>query len=162
MHRLASRGHDVDLQILDNEVSTLFQAIIVDKWNVRYQLIPTDVHRCNAAEQAIQTFKFHFLAIIVSLPPTFPRYLWDLLLPQTELTHNLLRQPSITPSMSAWEHFNGAFDYNATPLLPLSCPIITYNKPAMCRTWDFRGSDGFYVGISLEHYCCHCVIDAKT
>jgi hypothetical protein len=64
--------------------------------------------------------------------------------------------------MSAWEQFNGPFNYNATPLLPLCCPVITHNKSATCRTWDFCGSDRFYAGISLEHYCCHRVIDAKT
>jgi hypothetical protein len=64
--------------------------------------------------------------------------------------------------MSTWEHFNGPFDYNATPLLPLGCPVITHNKSATCRTWDFRGSDGFYVGVSLKHYRCYCIIDAKT
>jgi hypothetical protein len=64
--------------------------------------------------------------------------------------------------MSPWEHFNGPFHCNTTHLLPLGCPVITYNKPATCRMWDFRGSDRFYVGISLEHYSCHCVIDAKT
>jgi hypothetical protein len=134
MHRLANRGHNVDLQILDNEVSAKFKATIVDKWRVRYQLAPLDVHHCNAAKQAIQTFKSHFLAIIAGLPPAFQRYLWDLLLPQTELTLNLLRQSSVTPSMSAWEHFNGPFNYNATPLLPLGSPVITHNKPATCRT----------------------------
>jgi hypothetical protein len=111
---LANCGHNVGLQILDNEVSAEFKATIVDKWKVPYQLIPLHVHHCNAAKQAIQTFKAHFLVIIAGLPPAFPRYLWDLLLPQTELTLNLLCQSSITPSMSAWEHFNGPFNYNAT------------------------------------------------
>ena len=162
MHRLTKRGLTVDLQILDNEASKDFKANIEDKWKAKYQLVPPDVHRRNAAERAIQTFKSHFLAIIADLPPAFPRYLWDLLLPQTELTLNLLRQSSVTPSMSAWEHFNGPFDYNATPLLPLGCPVIIHNKPSTRRSWDFRGSDGFYVGVSLEHYRCHRVIDAKT
>jgi hypothetical protein len=159
---LANRGHDVDLQILDNKVSTKFKATIVDKWKVWYQLIPLDIHCCNAAERAIQTFKSLFLAIIAGLPPTFPHYRWDLLLPQTELTLNLLRQSTVTPNMSAWEHFNGPFNYNAAPLLPLGYPVITHNEPATCRSWDLGGSDGFYVGVSLEHYHCHCVINAKT
>ncbi len=30
------------------------------------------------------------------------------------------------------------------------------------RSWDFRGSDSFYVGMSLEHSHCHCVINSKT
>jgi hypothetical protein len=75
MCHLANCGHDVNLQILDNEVSAKLKAIIVDKWKVWYQLIPLDVHHCNSAKQAIQTFKSHFLAIITGLPPAFPRYL---------------------------------------------------------------------------------------
>ncbi len=50
MHCLANRGHNVDHQILDNEVSAEFKATIVDKWKVRYQLVPPDVHHCNAAK----------------------------------------------------------------------------------------------------------------
>jgi hypothetical protein len=75
---------------------------------------------------------------------------------------NHLCQSSIMPSMSAWAHFNGPFNYNVTPLLPLGRPIIIHNKPATRRTWDFHGSDRFYVGVSLKHYRCHCVIDSKT
>jgi hypothetical protein len=162
MRRLANRGHNVDLQILNNEVSTKFKVTIVDKWKVQYQLVPPDIHCHNAAKQAIQTLKSHFLAIIASQPPAFSRYLWDLLLPPTEPTLNLLCQSYITPSMSAWEHFNGPFDHSATPLLPLGCPLITHNKPATCHIWDFRGSDGLYACISLKHYHCHHVIDGKS
>jgi hypothetical protein len=88
----------------------------VDKGKVWYQLVPSDVHRLNAAKHAIQTFKSHFLTIIASLPPAFPHYLWDLLLPQTKVTLKLLCQSSITPSMSVWEHFNGPFDYNVVAI----------------------------------------------
>jgi hypothetical protein len=161
MCRLANRGHNVDLKILDNKVSTKFKSTIEDMWKVQYQLIPSNVHCRNAAKRAIQTFKSHFLAIIVGISPAFPCYFWDLLLPQTELTRSLLHQSSIMPS-SAWAHFNGPFNYNATPLLPIGCPVIIHNKPATCSTWDFCGSDGFYIGISLKHYCCHRVVDSKT
>jgi hypothetical protein len=113
MHCLAKHGHTVDLQILDNEVSTNFKATIEDTWKAQYQLVPPNVHRCNATKCAIQTFKSHYLAIIAGLPPAFPRYLWELFLSQTELTLNLLHQTSISSSMSAWAHFNGPFNYNA-------------------------------------------------
>jgi hypothetical protein len=43
MRRLANRGHDVDLQILDNKVSAEFKATIMDKWKAWYQLGPPDV-----------------------------------------------------------------------------------------------------------------------
>ncbi len=66
------------------------------------------------------------------------------------------------PSMSAWEHFNGPFDYNATPLLPFGCPVIIHTNHSTHRSWDFRGSDGFYVGISLKHRNYHRLIDSKT
>jgi hypothetical protein len=39
MRRLANCGHDLDLQILDNEVSTKFKAPFEDKWKVWYQLV---------------------------------------------------------------------------------------------------------------------------
>jgi hypothetical protein len=48
------------------------------------------MHRCNRAECAIKTFKDHFLSIFVGVDLSFPPYLWDLLLPQAELTLNLL------------------------------------------------------------------------
>jgi hypothetical protein len=50
----------------------------------------------------------------------------------------------------------------ATPLPPLGCPVIIHSKPSTCHSWDFCGSDGFYLGISLKHYCCHHVINFKT
>jgi hypothetical protein len=61
------------------------------KWGVTYQLVPPDMHRRNAAERAIRTFKAHFLGILTGVSGDFPRHLWDLLLTQAELTLNLLR-----------------------------------------------------------------------
>jgi hypothetical protein len=65
------------------------------------------MHRRNRAERAIRTFKNHFLAILAGVDKSFPPYLWDLLLPQAELTLNLLRQSAINPKILAWEFFNG-------------------------------------------------------
>ena len=60
MRRLADRGHQVDFQILDNEVSTDFKRTIVEDWCATYQLVPPNFHRINIAERAIYTFKAHF------------------------------------------------------------------------------------------------------
>ncbi|KAL7503074.1 hypothetical protein ACHAXN_000911 [Cyclotella atomus] len=80
---------------------------------------PPDIHRCNLAKRATQTFKAHFLAILSGLSKAFPNYLWDKLLPQTELTLNLLCQSSIAPAMSAREYYNKApFNFDATPIGP--------------------------------------------
>ena len=40
MQRLITKGHHVDVQILDNEVSTDFKKTIVEKWCATYQLVP--------------------------------------------------------------------------------------------------------------------------
>ncbi len=59
------------------------------------------MHRQNWAECAIRTFKDHFLAILAGVDSAFPPYLWDLLLPQAELTLNLLHQATLNLRISA-------------------------------------------------------------
>ena len=44
--------------------------------------------------------------------------MWDKLLPQTELSLNILRQSIIAPFLSTWEAFNVPFNFDATPLAP--------------------------------------------
>ncbi len=74
-----------------------YKEAITFKWKATFQFVPPDMHRHNQAEQAIRTFKDHFLAILAGVDAAFPPYLWGLLLPQTELTLNLLRQSTINP-----------------------------------------------------------------
>ncbi|KAL7478322.1 hypothetical protein ACHAW6_004091 [Cyclotella cf. meneghiniana] len=63
-----------------------------------------------------------------------------MLLPQTELSLNLLQQSSVAPSLSAWEYFNKVpFNFDATPLEPCSCPVIIHNKPNKQTSWAFHG-----------------------
>jgi hypothetical protein len=75
--------------LLDNEASAAFKAEI--RKNCTLQLVPPDNYRRNLAEQAIQTFKSHFKAILAGVADNFPMNLWDRLLPQMVLTLNLLR-----------------------------------------------------------------------
>jgi len=162
MERLQARGHKVDVQILDNEASADYKSEITERWQAQYQLVPPDVHRRNAAERAIRTLKAHFVAILSGVDPSFPQFLWDQLLEQTEITLNLLRQATLNPRMSAWEYFNGPFDFNATPLGPMGCRVLIHNKPSTRKTWDQRGRDGFSLGPALQHYRCYTVADKKT
>ena len=87
------------------------------------------MHRRNTAERAIRTCKAYFLAILAGVADDFPRHLWDLLPPQAELTLNLLRQSSANPKILAWGHFNGVFNYDATPLSLLDISVIAHIKP---------------------------------
>ena len=69
MQKLVDRGHHLEVQILDNEVSAEFKKTIVKDWGASYQLVTPNVHRSNIAERAIQTFKAHFLAILSGVDP---------------------------------------------------------------------------------------------
>jgi hypothetical protein len=72
--------------IMDNKASEEYKKEI--QKNCTIQLVPPDNHRCNLVEQAIQTFKNHFKAILAVVDGTFPMRLWDRLLPQMILTLN--------------------------------------------------------------------------
>ena len=159
-HRLAQRHAEPDVHILDNEVSTAFKHTI-EANNCTVQLVPPHVHRRNRAERAIRTFKDHFLALLAGTDPHFPRDCWDLLLPQAELTLNLLR-PNSNATGSVWEALFGPFDFNATPLGPAGCRVLIHAKATLCRSWDNRCEEGFYTGPALNHYRCYTMLHKNT
>ncbi len=114
------------VHILDSKASARFKEeirkIVTYSWSRRMHTGK------NLAEQAIQTFKSHFIAILAGLDPSFPMTLWDRLLPQTILTLNLLQQAKADPSMSAYQFMHGEFDYNKMPLAPLGCAVQMHVK----------------------------------
>ena len=135
MPKLADRGHHVEFQIFDNEVSAEFKKTILKYWGASYQLVPPNVHGRNVAERAIRTFRAHFLEILAGVDPYFPKFMWGNLLLQTELTINLLRQATLNPIISAWEYYNGAFDYITTSLVPIGCKIMIHNTSNKIKYW---------------------------
>ncbi len=70
MRLTASRTVKPTTHILDNKTSAEFKKEI--QKNCKIQLVPPDNHRRNLAEQAIQTFKNHFKAILAGVDDTFP------------------------------------------------------------------------------------------
>jgi len=64
--------------------------------------------------------------------------------------------------LSAWEHFNGPFNFDATPLGPPGCKIIGHARGSTRLSWDYRGHMGFYVGPALDHYRCHKILKTST
>ena len=93
---LKSRGLQPELQKLDNEASQVLQQYMVEE-HINFQLVPPGLHRRNAAERAIRTFKNHFIAGLCTTAADFPLTLWDQLLPQALMTLNLLRTSRINP-----------------------------------------------------------------
>ena len=154
--RLVAAGLRPKLHRLDNECSTALKQFLTDV-DIDYQLVPPGMHRRNAAERAIRTFKNHFIAGLCSVDKNFPLHLWDKLLPQAELTLNLLRGSRINPKLSAYAQLHGHFDFNRTPLAPPGIRVLVHVKPDERTTWSPHGADGWYTGPALESYRCYTV-----
>jgi hypothetical protein len=158
---LTDKGFKPKLQTLDNEASAALKNFFTTN-DVDYQLVPPRCHRRNAAERAIRTFKEHFVAGLSSVDPAFPLHVWDRLLPQAEITLNLLRTSRIHPQLSAVAHFHGLVDYNKTYFAPPGCKIIAHEKPGKRRTWAPHGKHGYSLGPAMHHYRCQNVYISAT
>ncbi|KAI2506705.1 Reverse transcriptase (RNA-dependent DNA polymerase) [Fragilaria crotonensis] len=154
--RLVAAGLRPRLHRLDNECSVALKQFLVAE-DIDFQLVPPGMHRRNAAERAIRTFKNHFIAGLCSVDKNFPLHLWDKLLPQAELTLNLLRGSRINPKLSAHAQLHGAVDFNRTPIAPPGIRVLVHVKPAERTTWSPHGADGWYTGPALESYRCYTV-----
>jgi hypothetical protein len=139
---LSVKGFKPKLQTLDNEASTALKNFFTAN-NIVYQLVPPHCHRRNTGERAIRTFKEHFVARLSSVDPSFPMHLWDRLLPQAEITLNLLRTSRLHPQLSAATHYHGLVDYNRTAFAPPGFKTIAHEKPGKRRTWAPHGQHGY-------------------
>ena len=162
MTRLAKSGHTVNRQILDNKFSAEYKRIIEEKWKATYQIVPPNVHHRNIAERAIFTFKAHFLSILAGVDPEFPKFMWDKLLDQTEITLNLLRQTTLNLRISAWEFFNVPFDFIETHLGPIGYKVIIHERTNTQKSWYQRGQEGYNIDPAIENYQYFSVIDKQT
>jgi hypothetical protein len=158
---LTIKGFKPKLQTLDNEASTDLKNFLTIN-DIAYQLVPPHCHQRNAAKRAIGTFKEHFVAGLSSVDPSFPMHLWDRLLPQAEITLNLLRTSRLHPQLSAAAHYHGLVDYNKTAFSLPGCKIIAYEKPGKRRTWAPHGQHGYSLGPVMHHYRCQNVYISAT
>jgi hypothetical protein len=150
---LTVKGFKPKLQTLDNEASTALKNFFTVN-DIAYQLVPPHCHRCNAAERAIRTFKEHFVSGLSSVDPSFPMHLWDRLLPQAEITLNLLRTSRLHSQLSAAAHYHCLVDYNKTAFSPPG--------PGKRRTWAPHGQHGYSLGPAMHHYQCQNVYISAT
>ena len=111
--------------------------------------MPPHIHQRNSAKRAIQTFKNHFIAGLASTDPNFPLSNWCRLIPQAELTLNVLRPSRLNPKLSAYAQLEVAFDFTRTPLAPPGTRAIVHEKPTQRRTWAPHGVDGWYIGPAM-------------
>jgi hypothetical protein len=146
-----SRGLTPQFQSLDNEASAALQDYLTEQ-AIDFQLVPPHVHRRNAAEWAICTFKNHFIAGLCGTDQNFPLLLWDCLLPQALLTLKLLRTSHLNPRLSAQTMVHSAFDFNRMPLALPGTRVLVHEKPTARGTWLPLAVDGWYIGPVLHHY----------
>jgi hypothetical protein len=150
---LLGRDYQPALNVMDNECSkTMEKHIHANRMNI--QLVPPHNHQVNAAEQAIATFKEHFITALATVDMLCPLQLWDEFLPQVELTLNLLRFSRQDPTVSTNQELYGAFNFNKTPLAPLVTKALVYDDPANRASWAPHATNGFYVGPETNHYRC--------
>ena len=92
--QLRSFGITIKKHILDSEaLGENLQAI---KKGIEYQKVPPNMHRRNAAEKAISTFK----NILARVERIFSMHMWDQLLPQAESTLNMMHQTNIAHALT--------------------------------------------------------------
>ncbi len=159
--RLCATGLKHKLQCLDNEASQALQEFLTNE-GIDCQLVLPHLHHHNAAEWAIQTFKNHFIAGLCSTDKDFPIHLWDRLVPQAELTLNLLRGSRLNPKISAWAQLHGAFNFNWTPIVLPGMWVLIHEKPSVRGTWAPHAVDGWYLGPALHSYQCYTVWSKDT
>ena len=158
---LKAHGETPDLHILDNECSNDLRRAFT-KNDIVFQLVPPHLHRRNAAERAIRTFKNHLIAGLCTCDPKFPVNEWDRLLPQAVITLNLVRSSRRNPSLSAHAAIFGSFNFQATPMAPPGTRVIIHLKPAQRASFGAHGLDGWYIGPALDHYRCYTCFVPST
>ncbi len=145
---------------MDNECSKAVEKHIHSN-RMDIQLNLPHNHRVNAPEWAITTFKEHFVAALATVDMLCPLQLWDEFLPQVKLTLNLLHFSCRDPNVSANQEVYGAFDFNKMPLAPLGTKALVYDHPTTRASWAPHATDGFYVGLAIDHHrCLHFYIPA--
>ena len=98
-NKFSKAGVAPNTWVMDNKTSQEFNAALL-KNDVTYQIVPPHTNRRNLAERAIQTFKNHFKAGLVSIDPNFPLSERDRLIKQANIKLNLLRSAKSNPKLS--------------------------------------------------------------
>ena len=159
---LADLGHRPTMQRMDNEFSESLHKILTDL-QLQVEFVPPNNHRANKAERAIQDVKNHLIAMLATAAKDFPLELWDEMLPQLNITINLLRPYGPNPNQSAYEAIHGEpFDFIKHPLAPAGTAIMVHESSQTRPTWAPHAVSGFYLGPALQHHKCYRVYIPAT
>ena len=148
---LKARGSDTKVYIIENKCSSDLKEAM-KKYEIDFQLDPSQMHKQNAAEQSIKTCKKHFIYGFWTTDSDFPIRKWDRLLSKWVITLNLLRNFRVNPALSEYAYLFGPYDFNKSPMAPPVTCVIVHDKPVKLTVWVHHGTPGWYIGPSLDHY----------
>ena len=76
-------------------------------------------------------------------------------------TLDLLRNSRVNLDLSAYAYLLGPYNLNKSPMSPTGNCVIVHNKPGRRTSWGNCGTNGWYIGPSLDHYrCIQCYMPA--
>jgi hypothetical protein len=137
-------GHQIQFQVLDNECPASLVRFFQQQ-HVHVQRVPPSQKRTNKAERAIQTFRRHFLSVLVGTHPNFSINQWHHLLPQTEMTLNMLHAWLDNINVSAYHGLHRKpYDFISHPVAPCGTLLVAHDP--VREKWDNYGRIGFYLG----------------
>ena len=79
---------------------------------------------------------------------------WDRLIPQANITLNLLCTAQANPVLSAYSYHFGRYDFAATPMAPPGTKMVPHIDAKARAAWELNGEVGWYVGLFMNHYRC--------
>ena len=123
---------------MENQCSRKVQQYITStKANI--QLVNPYDHRVNEAEQAIQTWKNHWITGTGSLDPNCPIQVWCQFIEQGQDTLSMLQTSRVNsnPKLSAYAILEGRFNFDHTPMAPIGTKAMVFMTPNKRNTWKF-------------------------
>eukprot|EP00957_Ditylum_brightwellii_P135602 10340212-Ditylum_brightwellii.AAC.1 len=122
-----------------------------------FDLTLPNIHQCNAAEQAICTYKNHLLTGLATCNLKFPVTKWDQFIPEAILTLNLLCTSRVNPKLLAHAYVFGNFNLNATPLAPPGTKVVVHKKPNHHNSWVYHGIEAAEVDANIVKLISHVI-----
>ena len=119
------------------------------------QLVEPHIHRVNAAERAIHTFKNNFIAGLGIGNENFTTILWYYLISQYQYSLNILNISRVQPQLSEYQVLEGTHDLNIHPWYLPSTRATIFNTQEIRSSWGDRALEAWYIGPAWDH--CRCL-----
>ena len=82
----------------------------------------------------------------------FPDSCWDLLIPQANISLNLLQSARMKLKLSVYAMIYGNFDFDLISLAPPGYKIAIHDRANERKIWDEHARKGYYDGPAMQHY----------